>query len=825
MKLSCAAVVSIMSLAVTLSADTVTLVKDGAPAATIVVPQPPGPSWFAAGELQFHVKKITGVTLPIVKAGEATSGTVIFVGMCEQTRAVGLKYHALKDQEYVITNAPAGLILIGHDPDADMSQTNVAYAQGQIPDFYTPVGTLYAVYDFLERSCGVRWYAPGDDGMVFPKTNVLTVTVDYRRRTPALEFRQNPFSGQPGPWGMTGREVSNDEQKLLMMRLKMGGKPWLIGHSFEGYPARFWEKDPEHPEVFEEQRPEYFSLRADGTRDPSQMCFSSPALISNVVKEARAYFDGKGLSYRAGAGDGYFCIGPRDTQSDRCQCPACQAKISKADWPYFSSGKASELIWSFVNEVQRQVSESNPGKHIACFNYFDYAYYPTTLVVNADVYCGQCLHTANWWAPAMRRNDTALYHQWIDKMPRGNMISLWMYQCFPWETGNGQGFKVFPSWHAHTIDQQLKMFADDGVRGIFVCGGVTPYIDGYLTIKLMDDPTLNVDAALDEFFTGYYGAAARPMKQLYLAMEQIYMNPTNYPPSVRKGISTPHQSAEMAWEWLGTPERMARFGSLLDEAKAKADTDDAKHHVAAYEKDIWLEHMVAGRKAYMAKRNFDRDPYPLRIFGNTVSHGPGRFGNAYRFTNSTYLAVQEHDFSDKAGTLDLWVLTKTNDFGGGTLFDAISDDEQSGQFVRLTSKIRYGTWVGSTTNLIMVTNDLTVGWHQLTATWDASKAQQHMYVDGKLIGSAPYKTTHCAKAVAIGFGGSGNFVAQDAYSFSWGLIDEVRLSRTVRKPVVGGEKGPFVLDPQTSFILHFDEEGGAVPVVERKKADGKRKTE
>mgnify|MGYP001764721116 CR=1 FL=1 len=56
----------------------------------------------------------------------------------------------------------------------------------------------------------------------------------------------------------------------------------------------------------------------------------------------------------------------------------------------------------------------------------------------------------------------------------------------------------------------------NGKGACYYCHG----IDGYLTIKLLDDPSININQALDEFFKGYYGAAAEPMKKLYLAIEQ-----------------------------------------------------------------------------------------------------------------------------------------------------------------------------------------------------------------------------------------------------------------------------------------------------------------
>jgi len=47
------------------------LVEKGAPRCTVVVPNAPGPAWFAAGELRYHVRLITGAELPIVKEKDA----------------------------------------------------------------------------------------------------------------------------------------------------------------------------------------------------------------------------------------------------------------------------------------------------------------------------------------------------------------------------------------------------------------------------------------------------------------------------------------------------------------------------------------------------------------------------------------------------------------------------------------------------------------------------------------------------------------------------------------------------------------------------------
>src|SRR5687768_435652 len=57
------------------------LTQDGQPLATIVLGEKPTVSaQLAAHELQYHLQKISGAILPIVREPQAVSGTVILVG-------------------------------------------------------------------------------------------------------------------------------------------------------------------------------------------------------------------------------------------------------------------------------------------------------------------------------------------------------------------------------------------------------------------------------------------------------------------------------------------------------------------------------------------------------------------------------------------------------------------------------------------------------------------------------------------------------------------------------------------------------------------------
>ena len=65
--------------------------------------------------MQYHLKKITGATLPVVTDGQPVEGTRILVGESNAAGALGLHATALKREEYVIKFLPNTLALLGHD--------------------------------------------------------------------------------------------------------------------------------------------------------------------------------------------------------------------------------------------------------------------------------------------------------------------------------------------------------------------------------------------------------------------------------------------------------------------------------------------------------------------------------------------------------------------------------------------------------------------------------------------------------------------------------------------------------------------------------------
>ena len=215
-----------------------------------------------------------------------------------------------------------------------------------------------------------------------------------------------------------------------------------------------------------------------------------------------------------------------------------------------------------------------------------------------------------------QENDARLLAEWTAQSKQRPKY-LWLYYCFPSlaatrpaVSGDKQQWRCFPGFFAHSIPDQMKAYMHAGVQGIYYepsyldngkrQSPLLDQIESYITWKLADDPNLDGNKLIDEFFARYYGAAARPMQAMYELIEKIYAEPA---PSLYQieGYTPAHQTEEYAWTTLGTKERMVKLGKLMDEARKAAHTDIEKERVALFDKGIW-QYMLAGRKAYLDRQ-------------------------------------------------------------------------------------------------------------------------------------------------------------------------------------------------------------------------------
>lgn len=552
--------------------DEFVLIRNGAPAACIVVAKTPTKSAaLGACELQYFIKKISGAELPIVADGKTTNGIRIYVGESPALRQLGYSANGFKTQEYVTSAKENSIVLFGKDTDDrgklvyDMADP--ARISG-LPSMWDSIGSLYAVYDFLERSCGVRFLTQTEGGTFCPKQRSLAIKVANLRRRPAFILRHLMYLPPARYDAYTALWQDPEKLKewdalaypklhaqyrdarqydiarsnfaaLFLLRNRCGGDPYNCNHSFTGYYSRFWEKNPRCPKLFEGKHPEFFAQGYPVADKPPQLCYTNPGLIRQVAKDAADYYDGKKDGRALGCWQfqlpSPFPVEPMDNRAF-CKCADCVKRLTnfQNSEGVFSTGTASNYFFNFVNEVCRELHKTHPDRSIITLAYATHARLPENVELDPGMNVQYCFVSSRTpYDLCQYGNDLKNLAVWAaEKKKSGRMLGLWLYGTFPKFNAVRGKFHCFPGFYAHTIGKQMKLFHNYGIYGMF-SDGFGEAVEAYVTFRLANDPELNVDTLLDEYFTHLYGAAASPMKKLYERIEDTYCDPQTYSSKIK----------------------------------------------------------------------------------------------------------------------------------------------------------------------------------------------------------------------------------------------------------------------------------------------------
>ena len=582
------------------------IVTNGKADATIVLPvNATRSARFAAAELQYHIKLMTGTDLPCVTQVPDDAKTVIHIGGTPEVLRAGYGYEAFKEQEYLVMVKGNEIFLTGHENPDDTGEFDYSNVK-TFPNLWRPIGCTYAVYDFLEK-LGVRWYLPTDIGTVYDKSDNLRIDDCFIRRVPSMEtrfsnyhkkFPAELFTDQVSP---TTEMLNPRDVKLWHLRRRAGGKHYIINHSLGSFRGRF---DKTHPEW-------YAKTESSVKSWDDQLCFTHPEVIAQIAKDARDFFDGKvkGNVVMGHATPDYvsdaFTIVPMDN-GRYCQCDRCREL--RATFPKdergqgcFSSARNSDYFFSLVNAVAKEVKKTHPDKLIATLAYSSNAY-PPSFRLEDNVIVMMCLHSRHLWSNDMQKNDDAILDAWNREYPNMKKY-VWLYWCFPSLAGARNKMFTFPGFIGDHVPDMIEKYYQHGVKGFFweisttATGCKLPLYDEleiYLFTALAWNREQSGKELTDEFFKRYYGLAAEPMRQFYTETEAAYCNPANYPNV--KGAGTPTIYHVPSWTYLATSDRMERLGKYIAEAKELAATEPYKSRVELFEKGVWKQ-MVKGKES------------------------------------------------------------------------------------------------------------------------------------------------------------------------------------------------------------------------------------
>jgi len=610
----------------------VTLVRDGRPEAGIVIDKksPTRAAQLAAFELQHVIKQITGAEVPIVGALKDFKGVAILVGESDATRKLKIPDKAFKGEEYLVEFAKNKIILIGKD-SLDYGKVDYADYRTFPSLMHNYRSTTYAVYDFLEKCCGVRFYSFGDAGTALEKRKTLNVKPVSIRRAPTMDAFRRPFISSRFTRNLLKRDV-----QLLMLRWRVNTMFGEVNHNVFSIYYRYWGKAIGRgmDKLFIEKRPEYFAqgykgkfslssihrLYPDDPDLPPQLCTTHPGPVEYFADEAFKAYKGEqvaGAPYsnmpRMEDQPWYYPI-QEDDSSFWCKCEKCQNSFPSIK----PERKYNYLHFDWANRIAAAAAKRDRAIGISTLAYSGTLFYPDpkVLKLRPNVMVQLCLGIHSWYHPGVYGWQHKVYREWVEKEVNKRPLTVWVYLLCPYRDAKlihkyNQFFPTLYPWHA---GRYFKEFAEDGIRGYFAeVNAIFHLLEAYVGNKVCFDSTVDTDKLIDEYFVKYYGNAAEPMRRFYRTIEDITWDPKNYPVNairrVRKSSTALGYHTEKVNWHIGTPERIGALQKIIDQAQKQAATPLEKQRVKLFVDNIWTQ-AVEGRKAFEAREKIRAVPVP-----------------------------------------------------------------------------------------------------------------------------------------------------------------------------------------------------------------------
>lgn len=546
------------------------LVESGHPRAQIVIAeQPPRMVELAAEELQMHIEKMSGATLPIV-AGDASEHPVsIYVGRSSHTDRLGISDEGLKDGAFRMRSGENWLVLLGNDEEfkpEDFEPTAPPNAQppgGEITwealtdgmwadplgsstrpynnrmDIWAQDnrGSLNAVYQFL-RDHGVAWYMPGELGTVIPEKATLPL--------PQVDRLVRPDFGLRLAHSMSNTLFSQSRDDLLwMLRLGLNAEteeigPWAgLGHGMVRFQAR---------DKLKQAHPEFYAIWNGQrmTEGGGKPCLSAPGMVEAHAQYVRAVFD-------IYPNVNMVSIMPQDGYARVCECEFCEGKgTPERGW----HGGMSDYVWHHVNRVAQEVYKTHPDKLVSCFAYGTYLLPPTGVDKLSPNLVVGLVHgrSGEWRDTQTRENAEQIRQQWLDMSSHDLLI--WEHYIF---THRGV---IWPAYFPHQISENLRRMKGRSFgelvevawgpfdeRGHALHTPAFNHLNSYITARLYWDVEQDVDQLLHTYYNRFYGPAAEQMKRFI-------------------------EYAEVNWhDMQGNAETVQEAMSLFNEAKERVKAD------------------------------------------------------------------------------------------------------------------------------------------------------------------------------------------------------------------------------------------------------------
>ncbi len=445
----------------------------------------PATRW-AASELQSFVEKATDARLPIVGPDQRGEASIV-IRADAQLPCDGFMMEVM-GRDLVITGGDTG-------------------GEPRTIDYKHPVccGTLYGVYEFLERFAGVRFYWPDELGTIVPSSPQIEIPDEFRlAQSPHFRLRRLQY----GPGFRNNRE--EDATGVWGRRLRLGAsQPYWFNHN--------WWRVLDVEEWARKGRPEYAAL-VDGKRMTTYLlppkhrggfvCTGNPEVVDIFVGAARA------------SEDPMFSASPNDNPGQFCECESCRkldSGRSIPDGPQADKRDLSDRMVLFYNMIAERAARPVGG-----YAYNQYVEVPARTPLHANVWISLALNNAFLAGdPIERARAERLYRGWGNYSSRTTVYDILYFA------------KQMPDLIAplgRDAEGRIRLVVDSGLAGAHFyiapemeLGGA----DAYVVARMLWNPDIDPGPIRQAYYHDLYGHGWAQVQSLYQRAEHGWRDAVN----------------------------------------------------------------------------------------------------------------------------------------------------------------------------------------------------------------------------------------------------------------------------------------------------------
>lgn len=368
----------------------------------------------------------------------------------------------------------------------------------------TPEATEDAIYYFLSHYLGVKWFIPGEMGEEVPVLTRFALERESRIMQPSF-LNRLLLSGRSG-----SDHLKWDRRNLLSRR------GWKFNHNLHRIIT---------PDLLE-TKPEWFIQRfgqrvpTGGGRGPNPNLLNAE-LCRYVAAQAVDYFaeDPASTTFSIAITDSLYFDESPTTQDVVQPFRFFRNRPVYSDLVYRFSNEVAETIWPLDANGRidfDQVPPEAQDKFLGTLAYY-WAEQVPSFPVHPRVIPYLTSDRGQWFSRAYREEDIDLIRRWCEAGPE--IIGTWDYY-------EGSPYYV-PRYFAAQAGDSIPLLYESGVRAFYAEGRAMWGFDApriWLAAQLLWDATLDPDALLDTFFTGYYKEVAAPMEAFFDILQQQWNN-------------------------------------------------------------------------------------------------------------------------------------------------------------------------------------------------------------------------------------------------------------------------------------------------------------